>query len=117
MDIIGNFISTYAFECDRVVDDPIISSRVLSESVRWLINKKRYNEAEQVILKMAKANGKTVPPHLLIAPTDEEVLGASTQGLESTRNLCEKPPAAETAFDALRNRSLWKRLAILVIAW
>ena len=30
--------------------------------------KKKYEEAKKIILKAAKTNGKTVPPHLLIIP-------------------------------------------------
>ncbi len=48
--------------------DLIKHFRVLPESVRWLITQKKYEEAKKIILKAAKTNGKTVPPHLLIIP-------------------------------------------------
>ena len=46
-------------------------NRLLPESVRWLITKERYEEAEKILLKTAKINQKTIPSNLLIAPEDQ----------------------------------------------
>ena len=51
--------------------------RVLPESTRWLITKKRFDEARELIIEAAKMNGKHVPEHLLIKPiVDEQVPAA-----------------------------------------
>jgi len=39
--------------------------RFVPESTLWLISENRYKEAEILIVKAAKLNGKTVPPELL----------------------------------------------------
>ncbi len=44
---------------------------MVPESIRWLITKKRYPEASQLILKAAKINKKIVPKHLLLRPSNE----------------------------------------------
>ena len=40
----------------------------MPESTLWLISKKRYKEAVDLIMKAAKVNGKTVPAELLAYP-------------------------------------------------
>jgi len=43
--------------------------RIVPESIRWLISKRRYDEAGKLISKAAKVNGKVLPNHLLVAPS------------------------------------------------
>jgi len=45
--------------------------RFVPESTLWLISEKRYKEAEILIVKAAKLNGKTVPPELLVLPVSQ----------------------------------------------
>ena len=40
------------------------SYRLVPESPRWLVSKGRYEEAENIIRKIAKFNGKTLPSKL-----------------------------------------------------
>lgn len=50
---------------------------MVPESIRWLIAKKRYKEAKELILKASKVNKKSIPDHLLVIPNQhlsEEVL-------------------------------------------
>ena len=54
------------------INNGILLFSILPESIKWLISKKRYDEARDLILKAAKMNGKVVPKHLLIAPTEDE---------------------------------------------
>lgn len=44
--------------------------RIVPESIRWLIIKKRYPEARNLILKAAKTNKKNVPAHLILIPSE-----------------------------------------------
>jgi OCT family organic cation transporter-like MFS transporter 4/5 len=45
---------------------------MVPESVRWLIAKKRYEEAKKIILKASKVNKKTLPDHLLVIPNQHQ---------------------------------------------
>ena len=54
----------------HVTDD--CATRVLPESIRWLITKKRFDEARKLIEQAAKMNGKPVPEHLLIIPNSSQ---------------------------------------------
>jgi hypothetical protein len=52
---------------------------MVPESIRWLIAKKRYKEAKELILKASKVNKKSIPDHLLVIPNQnlsEQVLTA-----------------------------------------
>ena len=49
-----------------------IISRLIPESTRWLITKKRYEEARELINQAAKMNNKFVPERLLIVPNSDE---------------------------------------------
>lgn len=56
------FFSHAKFNCTRIVP----------ESIRWLIIKKRFSEAHLLILKCAKMNKKSVPNHLIAIPDDKK---------------------------------------------
>jgi OCT family organic cation transporter-like MFS transporter 4/5 len=45
---------------------------MVPESIRWLIAKKRYEEAKKMILIASKVNKKTVPDHLLVIPKQHQ---------------------------------------------
>lgn len=45
--------------------------RVVPESIRWLIAKKRYSEARLLILQAAKMNKKSVPDHLIFVEKEK----------------------------------------------
>ena len=40
-------------------------NRLVPESIRWLISKKRFKDARRLILKAAKLNRRTVPDYLV----------------------------------------------------
>ena len=48
-------------------------SRITPESVRWLLKKGRVSEARDVLRKVARLNGKTMPDEALLLPNDEKV--------------------------------------------
>jgi OCT family organic cation transporter-like MFS transporter 4/5 len=41
---------------------------MVPESIRWLIAKRRYKEAKELILKASKVNKRSIPDHLLVIP-------------------------------------------------
>ena len=49
-----------------------IISRLIPESTRWLITKKRYEEARELINHAEKMNNKFVPERLLVIPNSDE---------------------------------------------
>ena len=49
----------------------VLSLRLVPESARWLVVKGRRKEAEEVLRKMAAANGKTYPENLDLSPLFE----------------------------------------------
>ena len=57
--------------------------RILPESTRWLLSKKRYDEAKTLILKAASVNGKPLPDHIM-EKLDAESLTQSTNDDVST---------------------------------
>ena len=44
--------------------------RIVPESIRWLVTKKRYSEAHFLIVKAAKMNNKSVPNYLITIADD-----------------------------------------------
>jgi hypothetical protein len=44
---------------------------LVPESIRWLITHNYYNQAKKLILKASALNGKTIPSHLLVIPTNQ----------------------------------------------
>ena len=47
-------------------------SRFLPESIRWLISKKKYCQARELIIKASKMNGVPVPEHLIVIPDNDK---------------------------------------------
>ena len=43
----------------------LFTPRLVPESVRWLLTKDRGDEAQKVITKVAKVNGKVIEPNLI----------------------------------------------------
>ena len=56
----------------------VADCRIVPESTRWLISKRRRSEALSLIIKAAKINGKSVPPHLLAPPVEVRSVGKVT---------------------------------------
>ncbi|EFX66627.1 hypothetical protein DAPPUDRAFT_64502 [Daphnia pulex] len=76
---------------------------MVPESIRWLIAKKRYKEAKELILKASKVNKRSIPDHLLENRT--------TTTMDSTEN------SEEGVMDILRSTVMVKRIVILMTAW
>lgn len=89
---------------------------LVPESIRWLITHQYYDKATKLILNASKVNGKTIPSHLLVVPTNngenQQNLGDKPD-LESNNQIKRK----ETVVDVLRSRILVKRFIILLVAW
>ena len=84
--------------------------RLIPESTRWLIAKKKYSEARLNIDRAARVNAKMIPSHMfqpvqqLIDPANAVDTLPITEGLE---NLCH----------ALRSSTLFKRLLVALLCW
>ena len=64
---------------------------------------KRYDEARQLILKAAKVNGKSVPDHLLVIPTEPKETNDTVENRSIIRTIC--------------CRVFLKRIFIMIAAW
>jgi hypothetical protein len=79
---------------------------VIPESFRWLISNKKYAEAEDVIKRIAKINGRETPKACLKKLYD------------ITQNLEEKTTGKiYTIRDIVTNRELLKKSCILWTSW
>jgi len=101
----------------------------LPESTRWLITKKRYNEARTLILRAALVNKKHVPDHLLIhldelaennIVMDSKVSAVSSTSI--TRIVDEHivgvdSNSAESIIDIIRSALLCRRLLVICLGW
>ena len=87
----------------------LIFFRIVPESIRWLITKKRLTEARDLIDKAAKMNGKTVPEHLLFDALKSKNIHA----------VVEEPPSpkSETFVQIFRTRVLCIRIFVMCSAW
>jgi len=82
----------------------------LPESTRWLITKKRFDEARKVIEKAAKMNKKCVPEHLLIDQSVKEIDGS---GADEDHG----PQQSENLIQIFRTRVLCVRIVVMSFAW
>ncbi|CAL7934703.1 unnamed protein product [Xylocopa violacea] len=101
---------------------------IIPESPRWLLSKNRIDEAEVIVQRMAKINGRTVPNNFL-RKMEMEILrrqGVSCNGTngpgennqestEATEN--RSPPPAATPMDLVRNPNIRKKFFILAFDW
>ena len=58
----------------------LLLSRLVPESARWLVNQKRYEEADKVLRKAAKTNGVTLPDRWWEQLDDYKAADANTEG-------------------------------------
>ena len=77
--------------------------RTVPESIRWLVATKRYDKARRLILKAAKVNGKCVPDHLLIIPTEQKDTNDTVENRSVIKTIC--------------CRVFLKRIFIMIAAW
>ncbi|XP_076175139.1 organic cation transporter 1 [Ptiloglossa arizonensis] len=97
---------------------------IIPESPRWLLSKNRIDEAEVIVQRMAKINGKTVPSNFL-RKMEVEILrrqGISCNGTNSgdseTAEVEDRsPPPAATPMDLVRNPNIRKKFFILAFDW
>ncbi|PBC29955.1 Organic cation transporter [Apis cerana cerana] len=100
---------------------------IIPESPRWLLSKNRIDEAEVIVQRMAKINGKTVPNNFL-RKMEVEILrrqGISCNGTNSgdgsgepdRENEDRSPPPAATPMDLIRNPNIRKKFFILAFDW
>ncbi|XP_054003663.1 organic cation transporter 1-like isoform X1 [Hylaeus anthracinus] len=97
---------------------------IIPESPRWLLSKNRIDEAEVIVQRMAKINGKTVPSNFL-RKMEMEILrrqGVSCNGTNSGENEMvdvedRSPPPSATPMDLVRNPNIRKKFFILAFDW
>ncbi|XP_068972986.1 organic cation transporter 1-like isoform X2 [Bombus flavifrons] len=99
---------------------------IIPESPRWLLSKNRIDEAEVIVQRMAKINGRTVPNNFL-RKMEVEILrrqGVSCNGTNSGENPepnpeteDRSPPPAATPMDLIRNPNIRKKFFILAFDW
>lgn len=83
----------------------------LPESVRWLVSKKRYEEAQKIFLEASRNNGQTIPDHLLAIPPADEVTSSEENSLNENRR------PFRMFWEILKTPCLIKRIFILFFAW
>ncbi|XP_046647945.1 organic cation transporter protein-like [Daphnia pulicaria] len=104
---------------------------MVPESIRWLIAKRRYKEAKELILKASKVNKRSIPDHLLVIPyqhlSEQQEKGMAIFTIQAEEILNdEKRPSTtkdstenseEGVMDILRSTVMVKRIVILMAAW
>ncbi|PAV92004.1 hypothetical protein WR25_22122 isoform B [Diploscapter pachys] len=102
---------------------------IVPESARWLVNQKRYEEADQVLRKAAKTNGVTLPDRWWEQLDDYKAADANTEGEGSALRSNEpvsspsenaKAPEAEQkygAMDLFRTPELRRRTIVVFFLW
>ena len=83
----------------------------LPESVRWLVSKKRYEEAQKIFLEASRNNGRTIPENLIAIPPADEV----TSSEEISFNENRRP--FRMFWEILKTPCLIKRVFILFFTW
>ena len=91
-------------------------SRFLPESIRWLISKKKYCQARELIIKASKMNGVLVPEHLIVIP-DNDKESVSSEGSNANNSENQQEEKSETIIDVFRSPVLCKRICVMFIAW
>jgi len=97
---------------------PVLLFWVLPESTRWLITKKRFDEARELIIEAAKMNGKHVPEHLLIKPIVDEqnvkpIVMTTVGHVVDEKNKIQP----ENIVGIFRTPVLCRRLCVMFTAW
>jgi len=83
----------------------------ISESTRWLLSQKRYDEAYELILKAAKINRKAIPTHILEKFPQQLPASSAVVNHEDTSE------SKESFIYLFHSTVLFKRLLILFVAW
>merc|ERR550517_2251075 len=81
---------------------------IVPESIRWLIDRKRYDEPRGLLQQAAEMNGKVIPPQLLTSRDDQKSINSRIS------NLNEKK---DTFLDSLRSPVIFKHLVIMILVW
>ncbi|XP_046415882.1 organic cation transporter 1-like [Neodiprion fabricii] len=92
---------------------------IIPESPRWLLSKNRIDEAEVIVQRMAKVNGKTVPSNFL-RKMEMDILkkqGISCNGRNFGGAENRPPPPSATPMDLIRNPNIRKKFFILAFDW
>ena len=83
----------------------------MPESVRWLVAKQRYKDAEMILRKAAKFNGVELPEDPLDTKTRSvtQIADTSQEGTSKVKQY--------SIIDMFRSKELCKRSLILFYAW
>ncbi|KAG1697399.1 Carcinine transporter [Nymphon striatum] len=74
--------------------------RLIPESVRWLLSQKRFTEAEAILRKIAKTNGKEIPDNVI-------------QAMKDTKQKTEQPNISEL----FKTPNMRKKTLVIMICW
>lgn len=84
---------------------------IIPESPRWLLSKNRIDDAEVIVQKMAKINGKKIPKNFLRTLEAENQKKILSGDERSDRNISATP------MDILRHPNIRKKFFILAFDW
>jgi len=102
---------------------PLILHWLIPESTRWLITKKRYEEARKLINHAEKMNNKFVPERLLVIPNSDENQNRNSIGIVTIshkiddENISKEPAKKENLISIFKEPVLCIRILILCGAW
>ena len=85
--------------------EPTHSFRFVPESIRWLIQKRRFKEAEKIIRHMARINRKPVPDMKLL------------ENISQVDNEEREKVARYTYLDLFSTRKLASQTLVVMFCW
>ena len=92
------------------------NSRIIPESVRWLLTQKKYDRAKTIIQRIAKFNKRNIPEDVKLITSDSVLLQNGTEDHASGENL-KKREYTPSVLDMFKNKVLFKRSVILFYIW